>query len=152
MQPIIRDEYLVTEVMTAPPQKLQLMLLDAVLRFAAKAKEHWQAGDNEAAGEALLRCQQIVSEIMAGIRPEADRDSPAKYRASTPSCSAAGRRTSAIRRPQAGRSDLRAPNRTRNLANALRSHGRRPGPLDAQNGRRRNAVLAGIIAVLRAAC
>jgi flagellar protein FliS len=73
MQPIIRDEYLVTEVMTAPPQKLQLMLIDAVLRFAAVAKEHWQAGDNEAAGEALLRCQQITSEIMAGIRPEADR-------------------------------------------------------------------------------
>jgi flagellar secretion chaperone FliS len=73
MQPHIRDEYLVTEVMTAPPQKLQLMLIDAVLRFAATAKEHWQAGNNDAAGEAILRCQQIVSEIMAGIRPEADR-------------------------------------------------------------------------------
>jgi flagellar protein FliS len=73
MQSAIREEYLVTEVMTAPPQKLQLLLIDAVLRLGAKVKEHWGAGDNAAAGEALLRCQQIISEMMAGIRPEADR-------------------------------------------------------------------------------
>jgi flagellar protein FliS len=68
-----REEYLVTEVMTAPPQKLQLMLIDAALRFAAKAKEQWRAGANAEAGEAVLRCQQIVTEIMGGIRPDADR-------------------------------------------------------------------------------
>jgi flagellar protein FliS len=68
-----REEYLVTEVLTAPPQKLQLMLIEATLRFAAKAKAHWQAGENVDAGEAILRCQQIVTEIMAAIQPEADR-------------------------------------------------------------------------------
>ncbi len=68
-----RDEYLVTEVLTAPPQKLQLMLLDATLRFAAKAQEHWRTGQNVEAGEALLRCQEIVTEIMAGIQPDIDK-------------------------------------------------------------------------------
>jgi flagellar protein FliS len=73
MPTIAPDEYLVTEVMTAPPQKLQLMLIDAALRFAAKAKEHWRLGENAEAGEAILRCQQIVTEVLSGIRPEADR-------------------------------------------------------------------------------
>jgi flagellar secretion chaperone FliS len=68
-----REEYLVTEVMTAPPQKLQLMLIDAAIRFAVKAKEQWRTGANVEAGEAVLRCQQIVTEIMAGIRSDADR-------------------------------------------------------------------------------
>ena len=40
-----REEYLVTEVMTAPPQKLQLMLIEAALRFAAKAKERFARMD-----------------------------------------------------------------------------------------------------------
>lgn len=68
-----REEYLVTEVMTAPPQKLQLMLIDAAIRFAVKAKEQWRTDANAEAGESVLRCQQIVTEIMAGIRPDADR-------------------------------------------------------------------------------
>lgn len=68
-----RDEYLVNQVMTAPPQKLQLMLLDAALRFAQKAKDHWAAGEDADAGEAILRVQEIVTEIMAGIRPDGDK-------------------------------------------------------------------------------
>jgi flagellar protein FliS len=74
MHSIAPAEYLVTEVLTAPPQKLQLMLIEAALRFSAKAKKHWRAGQNAEAGEAILRAQEIVSEILSGIRPEADRD------------------------------------------------------------------------------
>jgi flagellar protein FliS len=81
MHTVAPSEYLVTEVMTAPPQKLQLMLIDAALRFAAQAKERWRSGDNAEAGEAILRAQQIVSEIMAGIRPEADRELAARVSA-----------------------------------------------------------------------
>ena len=69
----IREEYLVTEVMTAPPQKLQLMLIDAALRFAAQAKDQWRAGANIEASESILRCQEIVTQILGGIRPDADR-------------------------------------------------------------------------------
>jgi flagellar protein FliS len=81
MNHVAREEYLVTEVLTAPPQKLQLMLIEATLRFAAKAKVHWQAGENIEAGEAVLRCQQIVTEIMAAIQPEADRKLASKISA-----------------------------------------------------------------------
>jgi flagellar protein FliS len=73
MDALSREEYLVTEVMTAPPQKLQLMLIDAALRFAAKAKEQWRAGANVAASDSILRCQEIVTQILGGIRPDADR-------------------------------------------------------------------------------
>ena len=64
------DNYLVTEVMTAAPQKLQLMLIDGALRFGQKAQQLWHVGRDEEAGEALLRCQQIVSQLMGGLNPE----------------------------------------------------------------------------------
>jgi flagellar protein FliS len=81
MHTVAPSEYLVTEVLTAPAQKLQLMLIEAALRFAAKAKEHWRAGENVEAGEAILRAQEIVSEILSGIRPDADRDLATKVSA-----------------------------------------------------------------------
>jgi flagellar protein FliS len=81
MHSVAPSEYLVTEVMTAPPQRLQLMLIEAALRFAAKAKGHWRAGESAEAGEAILRAQEIVSEILSGIRPEADRDLATKVSA-----------------------------------------------------------------------
>ena len=70
MAPSVRDDYLVTEVMTAAPQKLQLLLVDAAFRLAVKAREHRRNEQPEPAGEALIRCQQIVTELMCGLRPE----------------------------------------------------------------------------------
>ena len=72
MAPSVRDDYLVTEVMTAAPQKLQLLLVDAAFRLAVKAREHRRDHQAEAAGEALIRCQQIVTELMCGLRPESN--------------------------------------------------------------------------------
>lgn len=72
MAPSVRDDYLVTEVMTAAPQKLQLLLVDAAFRLAVKAREHRRNHQAEAAGEALIRCQQIVTELMCGLRPESN--------------------------------------------------------------------------------
>jgi flagellar protein FliS len=69
-----RDEYLQTEVNTATPQKLQLMLIEAAIRFASQALLHWQRGQDEQAGEALIRCQEIFAEILGGLRPERDPD------------------------------------------------------------------------------
>jgi flagellar protein FliS len=65
-----RETYLMTQALTAPPQKLQLMLIDGAIRFAGQVLSHWQAGENQAAAESLARCRQIVSEIVAGIRPD----------------------------------------------------------------------------------
>lgn len=65
-----RENYLVTEVMTATPQKLQLMLIDGALRFGHQAQALWQEGRDDDALEALIRCQQIVTEMLGGLNPE----------------------------------------------------------------------------------
>ncbi|MBX3415418.1 MAG: flagellar export chaperone FliS [Pirellulales bacterium] len=69
-----RDNYLVTEVMTATPQKLQLMLIEAALRFGHQAQVLWQEGRDDDACEAIIRCQQIVSELLCGLNPEHNPD------------------------------------------------------------------------------
>jgi flagellar protein FliS len=67
-----RNSYLATEVLTAPPQKLHLMLVEGALRFAQRAREHWRAGQPEHAAEALLRAEDILGELMAGLNRDVD--------------------------------------------------------------------------------
>lgn len=74
MQTAARENYLATEVMTAPPQKLQLLLIEGAMRFCNLALARWDQGDQEAAGEALMRAQGIVTELIAGVRPEHQRE------------------------------------------------------------------------------
>jgi len=62
-----RNDYLYTEVMTAAPQKLQLMLIDAAIRLVNRAHYHWERNDDHTASEALIRCQQVVSELLGGV-------------------------------------------------------------------------------------
>ena len=62
-----RDCYLATQVMTATPQKLQLLLIDGAIRCGQRAKRMWQDGQDEAAGEALVRCQEIVGDLLASV-------------------------------------------------------------------------------------
>ncbi len=69
-----RNNYLVTEAMTAAPQRLQLMLIDGAIRFAQNARQHLQAGRNEEAGEAIIRCQEIVTELICGLNPSEQPD------------------------------------------------------------------------------
>ena len=63
-------DYLTTEVMTASPQKLRLMLIEAALRFAMRARQGWSENRGEEASEAMIRCQQIVCELLAGLNAE----------------------------------------------------------------------------------
>ncbi|MBX7166523.1 MAG: flagellar export chaperone FliS [Pirellulales bacterium] len=74
MQPTARDSYLTTQVMTATPQKLHLLLIDAALRQTRLAIEGWQSERDEEAGEAVIRAQQIVTELLSNLNPEADRN------------------------------------------------------------------------------
>ena len=60
--------------MTAAPQKLQLMLIEGAIRFGQKAQQNWQSGRDEEAGEAILRCQQIVSQLLGGLNPDQQPD------------------------------------------------------------------------------
>lgn len=64
------NSYLETEVLTATPQKLQLMLIGGAIRFANQAQQLKTAGQDEAAWEALLRCRGIITEILINIKPQ----------------------------------------------------------------------------------
>jgi flagellar protein FliS len=72
MQPSVPDHYLETEVLTAPPQKRQLMLIDGAVRQIERTRHHWRAERNEAACESLIRAQQIVTELLASLNHDVD--------------------------------------------------------------------------------
>ena len=62
------NPYLATEVQTATPQRLRKMLLDAAVRFAGQANEHYQNDKEVEAHEALDRCSLIVEELLRNIQ------------------------------------------------------------------------------------
>jgi flagellar protein FliS len=64
-----RNAYLETQVNTATPQKLQLMLVEGAIRFAHQTMHHWEQQDEPAAGESLIRCRRIVTELLNNVRP-----------------------------------------------------------------------------------
>jgi flagellar protein FliS len=68
MTPIAGD-YLATEVMTATPQRLQLMLLEAAIRSASQARGALADGNHERAFPHLLRAQRIMAELLTGLKP-----------------------------------------------------------------------------------
>jgi flagellar protein FliS len=66
-----REHYLTTQVMTAPPQKLQLMLIEGAIRFGRQTAELWRENRAEEALESLIRCRRIVTEIIGSVKPDA---------------------------------------------------------------------------------
>jgi flagellar secretion chaperone FliS len=80
MHSTARDNYLVTEAMTATPHKLRLMLIDGAIRTGQSARQHRQAGRDEQAGEAIVRCQEIVTELICGLDPTEQPELVSKIR------------------------------------------------------------------------
>lgn len=72
MQSSAMDSYLETQVMTAAPQELHLMLIEAAIRFIERARHHRRAKQDEQASDALARAQQIVTELLAGLNRQLD--------------------------------------------------------------------------------
>ncbi|RCS47724.1 flagellar protein FliS [Bremerella cremea] len=64
------NSYLETEVLTATPQKLQLMMINGAIRYAYQAQQLHDQGEKEAAWEKLLRCREIVALILSNISPD----------------------------------------------------------------------------------
>jgi len=62
-----RDAYLTTQVMTATPQKLQLLLIDAAIRSIQLSSRFWEEGNEEAAGDALTHAEEVLSELLASV-------------------------------------------------------------------------------------
>ena len=67
MQTSAREAYLATQVMTATPQKLHLLLIEGAIRWLSAAQHHWRQNQEEQACEALIRSQEIVSEMLGGV-------------------------------------------------------------------------------------
>jgi flagellar protein FliS len=70
MNPLVNDAYLQTQVNTATPQRLRLMLIDEAHRRAGLAEAAWKAGRLPEGEQATRQCREIISELIAGIRPE----------------------------------------------------------------------------------
>ena len=65
-----RENYLATQVTTAAPQKLRLMLVEGAIRFGLQAQALWNDRKETEAMEALIRCRQIVAELMAAVKDD----------------------------------------------------------------------------------
>ena len=65
------ENYLETDILTATPQKLQLMLIEGALNRIERVRAHWQAGENDRANEELICAQEIITELMAGLNRQA---------------------------------------------------------------------------------
>ena len=60
--------YLETQIATAAPQQLRLMLIEGALRQARQTAEALAEDSSGDALEPLIRCRSIVAELIAGIR------------------------------------------------------------------------------------
>lgn len=63
-------EYLETQVLTASPERLHLMVVDAAVRFARKGEEALEAADYATACSALDRSRSCVNELLAGVNSD----------------------------------------------------------------------------------
>jgi flagellar protein FliS len=68
MNPTQPNAYLESKIMTAPPHRLHLMLIEGAIRLGRQAAAAMAGGDQRAAGATLLRVIDIVGELLAGVR------------------------------------------------------------------------------------
>lgn len=63
-------EYLETQVMTASPHRLHLMVIDAALRHTRRGIDMMSAQDWEGLDRSLCKARECVSELIAGLNPD----------------------------------------------------------------------------------
>jgi len=63
------DEYLETQVITAAPHQLHLMVIDGAIRFALTAEAALRQRQIEAANAALDQARGFVGEMLCGLNP-----------------------------------------------------------------------------------
>lgn len=64
------DSYLEAHVLTAAPQKLRLMLIEAAISAARQTLMHWENAKTEEGLAALIHCRDLLSELLSGITPD----------------------------------------------------------------------------------
>lgn len=67
-----RKTYLSSQIMTAPPEKLRLMLIDAAIRHVNIVIEHWDDEDRGTIWESSSKAQEIVTELISGVNHDAN--------------------------------------------------------------------------------
>ena len=65
-----RQRYHESQVLTAAPEQLVVMLDDGAIRFCARAEAALERGNASEAGESMIRAQRIVLELLCALRPE----------------------------------------------------------------------------------
>ncbi len=65
-----RDTYLESQIRTATPQRLRLMLIEGALRFARQADGAWTEPLEAAPMESLRRCRAILAELHGSVRTD----------------------------------------------------------------------------------
>jgi flagellar secretion chaperone FliS len=63
-----RHAYLETQIATAAPQQLRLMLIEGALRLARQTADAWREERRDEALDTLIRCRSIITELISGIR------------------------------------------------------------------------------------
>lgn len=71
MMPNPYAQYRQTQVQTAAPEQLILMLYDGVIRFCLQGKECIEKRDVSGANVALIRVQDIIGELQFSVNDEA---------------------------------------------------------------------------------
>lgn len=66
------NQYLRTQVLTASPEQLRLMLLEGAVRFTRQARDGLAAKDHEAIYTGFSKARDIVVELMTAIKSDAD--------------------------------------------------------------------------------
>jgi flagellar secretion chaperone FliS len=64
------DSYLETQVLTATPQRLRLMLIEEALRRVRAGDEAWAAHRTDDGNAAISRARDVISELIGGIHPD----------------------------------------------------------------------------------
>jgi len=75
------DGYLENEVLSASPAKLHLLLVEGAIRNAEQGRRYWREGRNDLACEALVRAQEIVTQMTAGLNRDANPELAARIAA-----------------------------------------------------------------------
>jgi flagellar protein FliS len=64
MDSATREQYLSSQIFTATPERLHLMLIDGAIRFAGQLRGALAAGDWDAATNVGERCRNVLSEML----------------------------------------------------------------------------------------
>ena len=64
------NAYLRTQVMSASPEQLRMMLIDGALKFAIQGRDGLATQNHEQSYEGLSQCRAILTELMTSMKPE----------------------------------------------------------------------------------